>query len=131
MKYVERFFSVLLLTLLLISCAHKPPPLQQQILEDRNIEQRYKDAMRQKRIIPGMTHNMVEATLGPPYFINYSSFDDGTQAEVWVYRPSIARQYFSVRYGMSTNYLFIAFKEGEVVSVFNDIRTPNVIIIPK
>ena len=83
---------ILLLTICMISfwsCAHRTPTLQQSILDDPSVDQRYKDAMRQKRIVPGMTHNMVEATLGPAHFINYSSFDDGSQAEVWVYKPSL------------------------------------------
>lgn len=113
------------------SCAHRTPTLQQSILDDPSVDQRYKDAMKQKRIVPGMTHNMVEATLGPAHFINYSSFDDGSQAEVWVYKPSLAKQYFSARYGFSTQYLYVAFKEGKVVSVFNDIHIPNVIVIPR
>jgi hypothetical protein len=105
--------------------------VQQSILDDPSVDQRYKDAMRQKRIVPGMTYNMVDATLGPAHFINYVSFDDGSQAEVWVYKPSFASQYFSARYGLSTQYLYIAFKQGKVVSVFNDIHIPNVIVIPK
>jgi hypothetical protein len=113
------------------SCAHRTPPLQQSILSDPSVEQRYKDAIRQKRIIPGMTYNMVEATLGPAHFINYSAFDDGSQAEVWVYRPSLARQYISAQYGLATQYLYVAFKEGKVVSVLNDIKIPNVIVIPR
>jgi len=129
-----RNLRILLFTICVISfwsCAHRTPPLQQSILNDSSVEQRYKDAMRQKRIIPGMTYNMGEATLGPAHFINYSAFDDGSRAEVWVYRPSLARQYISVRYGFSTQYLYIAFKEEKVVSVFNDIKVPNVIVIPR
>jgi hypothetical protein len=128
---LKYFFTLAVCIGVLWGCAHKLSPLQQQILEDPTVEQRYKDAMRQKRIIPEMTHNMVEATLGPPHFVNYSSFDDGTQAEVWVYRPSLARQAISAQYGLSTQYLYIAFKGEKVASVFNDIRTPNVIIIPR
>ena len=126
--------GILLLTLCMISswsCAHKTPALQPSILDDPSVDQHYKDAMRQKRIVPGMTYNMVEATLGPAHFINYSTFNDGSQAEVWGYKPSFARQYFSARYGLSTQYLYIAFKEGKVVSVFNDIHIPNVIVIPR
>lgn len=129
-----RTVRILLLTICMISfwsCAHRTPTLQQPILDDPSVDQRYKDAMRQKRIVPGMTHNMVEATLGPAHFVNYSSFDDGSQAEIWVYKPSLARQYFSARYGFSTQYLYIAFKEGKVVCVFNDIHIPNVIVIPR
>ncbi len=129
-----KILSILLLIILVISfwsCVHKTPPLHQSILDDPSVDQRYKDAMRQKRIIPGMTYNMVEATLGPAHFINYSAFDDGSRAEVWVYRPSLARQYISAQYGFSTEYLYIAFKDGKVASVFNDIRTPNVIVIPR
>jgi hypothetical protein len=103
-RYTRRIFMkrqcymktvrILLLTICMISfwsCAHRTPTLQQSILDDPSVDQRYKDAMRQKRIVPGMTHNMVEATLGPAHFINYSSFDDGSQAEVWVYKPSLAK----------------------------------------
>jgi hypothetical protein len=113
------------------SCAHRTQSAQQSILDDPSIDQRYKDAMRQKRIIPGMTYNMVEASLGTAHFINYSAFNDGSQAEVWGYKPSLARQYVSAQYGFSTQYLYIAFKEGKVVGVFNDIHIPNVIVIPR
>jgi len=135
-NYMKTFYIVILIACISIfgSCAHKPPqppPLQEKILEDPTVEQRYKDAISQKRIIPGMTYNMVEATHGHPHYVNYSNFDDGTQAEVWVYRPSLARQYVSGRYGLSNDYLFVAFREGKVVRVFNDIRTPSVIIIPR
>jgi len=129
-----RNVRILVFTICIISfwsCAHRTPPLQQSILDDPSVEQRYKDAMRQKRIIPGMTYNMVEGTLGPAHFINYSAFDDGSRAEVWVYTPSLARQYISAQYGFSTQYLYIAFKEEKVVSVFNDIKIPNVIVIPR
>jgi hypothetical protein len=74
---------------------------------------------------------MVEAIYGPPHAVNYSAFDDGTQAEIWVYRPSLAWQAISAQYGLSTQYLYIAFKEDKVVRVLTDIRTPNVIIIPR
>jgi hypothetical protein len=129
-----RSVYILLLIICMISfcsCAHKTQPMQQSMLDDPSVDQRYKDAIRQKRIVPGMTYNMVEATLGPAHFVNYSSFDDGSQAEIWVYKPSLARQYFSARYGFSTQYLYIAFKEGKVVCVFNDIHIPNVIVIPR
>ncbi|MBM4305365.1 MAG: hypothetical protein FJ123_01390 [Deltaproteobacteria bacterium] len=132
---MKRFCLIILIVCTSISwsCAHKPsqPLPSQQILEDPTVEQSYKDAIRQKRVIPGMTHDMVEAIHGPPHAVNYSVFDDGTQAEIWVYRPSLARQALSAQYGLSTQYLYIAFKEDKVVRVFNDIRTPNVIIIPR
>ncbi len=128
---MKRLLLILLLISFLSGCAHRPQPIKEQILQDPTVEQRYKDAIRQGRVIPGMTHGMVEAIYGPPHAVNYSTFDDGTQAEVWVYQPSLARQAISARYGLSTQYLYIAFKEDKVVRVLNDIRTPNVIVIPK
>lgn len=117
--------------IIILSCSHKLTQQKQAMLNDPSIDQCYKEAMIQKRIIPGMTFNMVESTLGHPSWVNYSSFNDGSKAEVWVYRPSFFKQRFSAIHGLSTRYLYIAFKEGTVVTVFNDIHIPNVIIIPR
>ena len=64
-----------------------------------------------------MTHNMVEATLGPPDLVNYSSFDDGSRAEVWVYKPSFFTQMVNTRYGVPTENLYVTFKEAKLISV--------------
>jgi len=62
---MEKFYLVVLIFCMSISwsCAHKPSqlPPSQQILDDPAVEQSYKDAIRQKRVIPGMAHGMVEA----------------------------------------------------------------------
>lgn len=124
------FFMICMISF--VGCAHKVVPIQQQsILDDSSVDQRYKDAVRQGRVIPGMTHNMVEATLGPADLVNYSSFDDGSQAEVWVYKPSLVKEVISARYGISTQYLYVAFREGKTITIFNAVHVPSVITVPR
>lgn len=104
--------------ILLGGCAHQNIKDRQEILEDPNIEQQYKNAVDQERIIAGMTPKMVIAVLGEPRNINYVTVE-GHSVEEWVYAPSTVGQMFRARCGIPLKYKYVIFENNKVVGVFS------------
>ncbi|MBW2039889.1 MAG: hypothetical protein JRI46_09885 [Deltaproteobacteria bacterium] len=100
-------------------CAHSPTPRQQAILDDPTIDQRYKDAMMQKKVIAGMTKDMVRTTWGNPASTSFVG-----ETEIWTYTHGFAGGAFRAYYGLDSIYRHVCFEKGKVVGVVNT-RTHN------
>jgi hypothetical protein len=112
-KTMKKTVIALMVCAGLIGCAHRFTPQQIAMMNDPSIEQAYKNAIRQRGILPGMTPNMVKAIWGKPASTRFVD-----TLYIWTYTHGLAGKIFRPYIDRDLFYRHVVFKKGKVLCVF-------------